>query len=85
MNAVLPDANALLAHSLKLAKRITAKSPLAVAGCKAALNFSRDHGTAESLDHMAMLQSAIFDTADLAQAISAWRNKSDGDFDALPQ
>jgi hypothetical protein len=33
----------------------------------------------------AMLQNAIFDTADLAQAISAWRNKSDGDFDALPQ
>jgi enoyl-CoA hydratase len=37
VNAVLPDATALLAHALALAGRIAAKSPLAVAGAKAAL------------------------------------------------
>jgi enoyl-CoA hydratase len=37
VNAVLPDATTLLAHALALAGRIAAKSPLAVAGAKAAL------------------------------------------------
>ena len=37
VNAVLPDADALLDHALALASRIAAKSPLAVAGAKAAL------------------------------------------------
>jgi enoyl-CoA hydratase len=36
VNAVLPDADALLAHALKLAQAIAAKSPLAIAGSKLA-------------------------------------------------
>ncbi|WP_185732338.1 hypothetical protein [Burkholderia sp. Bp8963] len=32
---------------------------------------------------MALLQSAIFDTQDLAEAISAWHEKRPGRFDAL--
>jgi len=83
VNAVLPDAEALLAHAMQLAKNIAAKSPLAIAGSKLALNHARDHGTAAALQHMTLLQSAIFDTAEMATAIDAWKQKAVADFLAL--
>jgi enoyl-CoA hydratase len=84
VNAVLPDVEALQRHAMELARSIAAKSPLAVAGSKTAMNFARDHGTAESLQHMALLQSAIFDTADLSEAIAGWQAKREPRFEALP-
>jgi len=84
VNAVLPDADALRDHALQLARHIAAKSPLAIAGSKIALNHARDHSTAESLQQMALLQSAIFDTAEMERAIRAWRDKVPGEFAPLP-
>ena len=75
VNAVLPDAAATLAHALALARVIAAKSPLAIAGSKLALNHARDHGVAASLAHMTLLQSAIFDSSEMAEAIAAWKAK----------
>ena len=83
VNAVLPDADALLAHAMQLAKNIAAKSPLAIAGSKLALNHARDHGTASALQQMTLLQSAIFDTDEMATAIEAWKKKAVADFPAL--
>lgn len=83
VNAVLPDADATLAHAMRLAQAIAAKSPLAIAGSKLALNHARDHGTAASLQQMTLLQSAIFDTDEIAIAIRAWKAKGDAAFDAL--
>ena len=83
VNAVLPDAGALLDHAMALAKQVAAKSPLAVAGSKLALNQARDHGTAAALNQMTLLQSAIFDTAEMAEAIAAWKDKRDGEFAPL--
>ncbi|MGE4052685.1 MAG: enoyl-CoA hydratase-related protein, partial [Piscinibacter sp.] len=85
VNAVLADADATLAHAMELARQIAAKSPLAVAGSKLALNHARDHGTAASLQQMTLLQSAIFDTSEMAEAIAAWKEKRDGDFAPLTQ
>ena len=75
VNAVLPDAAALLDHAMALAREIAAKSPLAIAGSKLALNHARDHGVAASLAQMTLLQSAIFNTAEMAEAIAAWKGK----------
>ena len=83
VNAVLPDADALLAHAMQLAKNIAAKSPLAIAGSKLALNHARDHGMASALQQMTLLQSAIFDTDEMATAIEAWKKKAVADFPAL--
>ncbi len=83
VNAVLPDAAATLKHALTLARSIAAKSPLAIAGSKLALNHARDHGTAAALQQMTLLQSAIFDIDEMARAISAWKDKSAAQFDAL--
>jgi len=83
VNAVLPDAGALSTHANELAAQIAAKSPLAIAGSKLALGIARDHGTYESLAQMALLQSALFDTGEMAQAISAWKSKQPADFEPL--
>jgi len=83
VNAVLPDAAALLEHALSMARSIAAKSPLAIAGSKLALNHARDHGTAAALAQMTLLQSSIFDTAEMAEAIAAWREKRNGSFAPL--
>ncbi|MEO8058799.1 MAG: enoyl-CoA hydratase-related protein [Burkholderiales bacterium] len=83
VNAVLPDTDALLDHAMQLAKNVAAKSPLAIAGSKLALNHARDHGTASALQQMTLLQSAIFDTAEMATAIEAWKKKAVADFPAL--
>jgi len=83
VNAVLPDADALVAHARKLAASIAAKSPLAIAASKSALNHARDHSTAASLEQMTLLQSAVFDIDEMARAIAAWQAKTPATFEAL--
>lgn len=80
VNAVLPDAAAALARAMSLATAIAAKSPLAIAGSKLALNHARDHGTASSLQQMTLLQSAIFDMQEMGVAIEAWKRKEAASF-----
>ena len=83
VNAVLPDAAALHEHALALAGRIAARSPLAIAGSKIALRYAADHGTAESLQQMTLLQSAIFDIGEMRTAIAAWQAKREAEFAPL--
>lgn len=83
VNAVLPDEGALIAHAQELAAQIAAKSPLAIAGSKLALNQARDHGTAEALSQMTLLQSAIFDIGEMEKAITAWKLKQPAAFEPL--
>ena len=83
VNAVLPDAAAALDHALGLAGEIAAKSPLAVAGSKAALNYAVDHPTADALQQMTLLQSAIFDIGEMEKAIRAWQAKAPAGFEPL--
>ena len=83
VNAVLPDAASLLDHAMNAARSIANKSPLAITGSKLALNHARDHGTAAALHQMTLLQSAIFDTAEMAEAIDAWKTKRDAQFQSL--
>ena len=79
----LPAPGALLAHARALAQSSAAKSPLAMAGSKLAINYAVDHPTADALQQMTLLQSAIFDIDEMAKAIQAWKDKQPGSFDAL--
>jgi enoyl-CoA hydratase len=83
VNEVLADADAARERALALARTIAAKSPLAIAGTKLALNHARDHSTASALAQMTLLQSAIFDTDEMAAAIEAWKAKRNAEFDSL--
>ena len=83
VNAVLPDAPATLGHAMTVATAIAAKSPVAMAGSKLAINYAVDHPTADALQQMTLLQSAIFDIDEMALAIEAWKAKRNAEFAAL--
>jgi enoyl-CoA hydratase len=83
VNEVLADAGALVERALALARTIASKSPLAIAGTKLALNHARDHSTASALQQMTLLQSAIFDSDEMAAAIAAWKAKRGAEFEPL--
>jgi enoyl-CoA hydratase len=85
VNAVLPNAEDLLSHAMSVARNIAGKSPLAIAGSKLALNHARDHGVSASLQQMSLLQSAIFDTAEMGRAIMAWKSKTPPEFAPLSE
>jgi enoyl-CoA hydratase len=71
VNAVLPSAPEALAAAMDAAERIRSKAPLAIAGTKRMLRFTRDHSVADSLDYVADLQAAIWSTPDILGAIAA--------------
>lgn len=83
VNAVWPDAATTLEGAMQLARQIAAKSPLAITGSKRALNYAVDHPTASALEQMTLLQSALIDLDEMTRAIAAWKDKREGDFDAL--
>ena len=83
VNEVLADADSARERALALARTIASKSPLAIAGTKLALNHARDHSTASALEQMTLLQSAIFDTDEMAAAIEAWQARRSAEFDPL--
>ena len=83
VNAVAIDTSALVTQALAMARAIAAKSPLAIAGSKLALNYAVDHPTSQALQQMTLLQSAIFDLDEMSRAIVAWKEKRPGEFAPL--
>jgi enoyl-CoA hydratase len=82
-NEVYSSHESTIEAALALAAEIAAKSPLAVLGTKQAINYARDHGVAESLEHTALLQAAIFESGTLHEAVAASRAKRAPEFAAL--
>jgi enoyl-CoA hydratase len=83
VNAVCADAEATLQRALAMAQAIAAKSPLAIAGSKMALQHAVDHPTGEALAQMVLLQSAIWDPTGMGAAITAWKAKGTAAFEPL--
>lgn len=83
VNAIHPDADAVLAAALDMAGTIAAKAPLAVSGSKAALNHARDHTVAEGLEWIAVMQGSLWSPADVMAAIQARMARTDGEFAPL--
>ena len=52
---IYADRESLIKEALDLAGQIAKKSPIAIAGTKHNLNYSRDHSVLESLDYMVSL------------------------------
>lgn len=75
VNEVLPDHDAVVAHALGKAAQIAAKSPLAIAGSKAMINFTREHDTATTLDYLSVWQSAMLAGPHLAEGFRAKQEK----------
>jgi enoyl-CoA hydratase len=73
-----------LAAAIGLAREIAAKAPTAIWATKQAITHARDHGVGESLDHMALLQSALWASDDLREAIAAMKGRRGAAFPDLP-
>jgi enoyl-CoA hydratase/carnithine racemase len=69
----------------ELARTIAAKSPLAVAGAKLSLNYSRGRPVEEGLRHVALWNAGTLVSADLGEAIRARLGKSDPEFGPLAE
>lgn len=84
VSRVLPSRAELLEAGLALARRIAAMPPVAVAVSKEALLFSRDHpAVADGLAHIAAWNGAALQTADLAEAAAAQRERRAGRYARL--
>jgi enoyl-CoA hydratase/carnithine racemase len=76
VNRIEGDRDAVIASGMALARTIAAKSPLAVAGAKMSLNYSRGRTVEEGLRHVAMWNAGALVSADLTAAIKARLDKS---------
>jgi enoyl-CoA hydratase len=81
VSRVYPDAATTVEEAVRLAKEIAANSPLAVQGAKAVLRAQRRSAERDSLEHVALWNSAFFHSNDLAEAIRAFMEKRTPDFD----
>jgi enoyl-CoA hydratase len=83
VNFVAPDREAAIASGMDLARTIAAKSPLAVAGAKRSLNYSRGRPVEEGLRDVASWNAATLVSADLGEAIRARLDKTEPRFGPL--
>ena len=80
---MVPDAEALRAGVMGVARLIAEKSPLAIWGTKEMINYSRDHSTEDSLNYIATWQTGMFQPQDMAETFKAKMEKRDPEFDDL--
>jgi enoyl-CoA hydratase len=74
------DAAAVREAGLALARSIAARSPLAIAGIKRNLIWSRDHSVADGLDYIATWNGGILRPGELMAAIQAKMAKREAQF-----
>ena len=75
LSQVHPTRDAMLAAAKKMAAEISTKSPVAIWGTKANLNYSRDHSLPDSLRQVALWNAAALQTADVPTAAMASLSK----------
>ena len=73
----------MLAAANELAKVIASKSPVAIYGLKAVMNYSRDHSVNEGLEYNALWSGAMLSQKDMTEAITANMEKRDASFNDL--
>ena len=73
----------LLNAANKLAKEIASKSPVAIYGLKAVMNYSRDHNVQDSLEYNALWSGAMLSQKDMAEQMTANMEKREASFNEL--
>lgn len=84
VNQVYADQETMLAGVMATAAEIAARSPLAIAGCKEMILYSRDHSLEDSLNYMAVWQSGMFQPqTDMMETFVAKSERRAPQFDDL--
>ena len=73
----------MLEAANKLAKEIASKSPIAIYGLKAVMNYSRDHTVEDSLEYNALWSGAMLSQKDMTEAMTANMEKRKGEFNKM--
>ncbi|MCF6275294.1 MAG: enoyl-CoA hydratase-related protein [Robiginitomaculum sp.] len=85
VNAVYKDQDEMLAGVMDIAATISAKSPLAVMGCKKTITYGRDHTTKDALEQIAIWNASFLNPGEMMEAMQARAQKRLGDFKDLPK
>ena len=83
VNEVFESHEALVDGVLEIAAKIAAHSPLAVAGSKRLINYSRDHSTGDTLDYIALWNAGMLRSEDIKESYIAKTEKRAPKFDDL--
>ena len=83
VNQVFADQESMLKGVMKIAAKIAINSPMAVAGCKEMINYTRDHSVSDSLKYMATWQSGMFQMPDIQEAMAAQQHKRMPEYEEL--
>jgi len=83
VNQVAENREAAITAGLAIARAIAAKSPLAVAGAKRSLNYSRGRPVEEGLRDVALWNAGTLVSADLGEAVKARLGKTEPKFGPL--
>lgn len=83
VNQVYKDQETMLSEVMKIAKTIAGHSPMAVAGCKEMINYTRDHRVSDSLNYIATWQSGMLQMPDVMEAMTAGQQKRKPVFENL--
>ena len=75
VNQVFTDQQSMLEGVMKIAAKIAMHSPMAVAGCKEMINYTRDHNVSDSLTYMATWQGGMLQMPDVQEAMAAGQEK----------
>ncbi|NCX75260.1 MAG: enoyl-CoA hydratase, partial [Proteobacteria bacterium] len=69
----------------KIAQTIASKSPLVTRVIKKQINYARDNSVRDSLEYHAMWNASLISHKDTETALTAFMNKSEGEFDDLEE
>ena len=85
VNKVYESHEEMVSGLKEMAAVIASKSPLAVYGTKAILNFSRDHTIAEGLEYNALWSGAMLPQEDMAEAMMSNMEKRNPEFQDMQE
>lgn len=84
VNTVYPDHETMVEAVMQTAREIAARSPLAVTGSKAMINYARDHSIADGLDYIATWQTGMYyPQVDMMESFKAQAEGREPSFDDL--
>ena len=85
VNDVFENQEEMMAEVMSTAKEIARKDPLTVTGCKAIINYGRDHSTADTLDYVGVWNAGMLPPERMQEAFTAMAEKREAEFsDLLP-
>jgi enoyl-CoA hydratase len=84
VNHVFATQQDMVEGVLGVARDIAAKAPLAVSGSKRLITYGRDHGTADTLEHVALWIAGLVPSEQIMEAARANAGRRTADFVDLP-